>query len=237
MRKIGVLLFLLATLYLDSTYILPYFNKGQVLLNGLCIVLLYLIYKGLRPRFRFLLIVSLIFALIGEYLFSVQFGWYTYRLDYVPPYIAAGQAIFYTKILEFSKHKFTRYAQKNIIRNCYAILMTGSFYYFYAFNDVFGLLMSCAVVLLTLLFPKQKLFFLLWYVIVFFIELVGVQLEVWQWKLYPIPFLEWLPSHNPPSGISLFYFLLGAISMITHRVFYPNVWQRLKNIRKTQGKK
>ena len=231
MRKIGLLLFLLGTLYLDSTFIVPYFEKGQLLLNVLSIVLFFLIYKRLRPRLRFLLIVALIFALIGEYIFSVQFGWYTYRLGYVPLYIAVGQAIFYTKILEFSKHKFSLFAERKIVRNCYLILTIGSFYYLYAFNDVFGFIMSCGVVIVTLLFPKQKLFYLVWYVVVFCIELVGVSFEVWEWKLYPIKSLEFLPSHNPPSGISLFYYLLGISSYLLYIFFYASAWRRFKRIK------
>ena len=147
---------------------------------------------------------ALLFALIGEYVFSVQFGWYTYSLGYVPLYIAVGQAIFYTKILKFSKHKFSLFAQGKIVRNCYVILATGSSYYLYAFNDLFGFVMSYGVVLVILLFRKQRLFYLVCYVVVFCIELVGVSFEVWEWELYPILGLKFLPSHNLPSGISLF---------------------------------
>ena len=58
---------------------------------------------SINKRMKELMIFAVIIAVFGEYLFSIAFGMYTYRLENVPHYIPLGHAIVYVGVLYFSK--------------------------------------------------------------------------------------------------------------------------------------
>ncbi len=51
------------------------------------------------------MISAVIIAVLGEYLFSIVLGMYTYRLENVPHYVPPGHALVYVGVLYFSKAK------------------------------------------------------------------------------------------------------------------------------------
>jgi hypothetical protein len=64
-----------------------------------------------------------------------------------------------------------------------------------------------------------------------FLEIVGTTYGCWYWPETAWNVIPFLPSHNPPSGISLFYFLLdlGCLYVYTRR--HKIAWKRMKRIR------
>ena len=70
------------------------------------------------------------------------------------------------------------------------------------------------------------------YLLVAILEIGGTAFGCWKWPNIAFGMFKFLPSNNPPSGISLFYFLLdiGCFVMYTQR--NKMAWFRLKNSRK-----
>ena len=63
------------------------------------------------------------------------------------------------------------------------------------------------------------------------LEIIGTAYEVWSWPDSAFGVFPILKSHNPPSGISLFYFLLDIGCFVMYTQFNRKTWKRFKNIR------
>lgn len=63
-------------------------------------------------------------------------------------------------------------------------------------------------------------------------EIVGTYYLCWKWPPIAWNVFEFLPSYNPPSGISLFYFLLDLGTLWMYKKRHKVTWKRMKNIRK-----
>ena len=92
--------------------------------------------------------------------------------------------------------------------------------------------MTIAVFLVLTNRPKDRLFFLTMYVVVAVLEIIGTAYEVWSWPDTAFGVFPILKSHNPPSGISLFYFLLDIGCFVMYTQFNNKTWKRFKNIRR-----
>ena len=101
------------------------------------------------------------------------------------------------------------------------------------FGDLFGFVMTLFVFLLLWKRPKERLFFFSMYILVAILEIGGTAFGAWKWPSIGFDTFHFLPSNNPPSGISLFYFLLdiGCFYIYTKR--HKKLWERLKSIRKS----
>jgi len=82
--------------------------------------------------------------------------------------------------------------------------------------------------------PKDQLFFLTMYVVVAVLEIGGTGYEAWSWPDSAFGIFPILKSHNPPSGISLFYFLLDVGCFVFYILLNNKTWKRLNNIRRLQ---
>ena len=92
--------------------------------------------------------------------------------------------------------------------------------------------MTIAVFLVLINRPKDRLFFLTMYVVVAVLEIIGTAYEVWSWPDTAFGVFPILKSHNPPSGISLFYFLLDIGCFVMYTQFNSKTWKRFKYIRR-----
>ena len=92
--------------------------------------------------------------------------------------------------------------------------------------------MTLVVFLLLWKRPKDRLFFYSMYILVAILEIGGTAFGCWKWPNTAFGVFGFLPSNNPPSGISLFYFLLdiGCFYIYTQR--HKLTWSRLKSIRR-----
>ena len=72
------------------------------------------LYKRSVKRTRKLMIYAVIIGFIGEYLFSIVLGMYTYRLSNLPFYIPLGHAVVYARTYCFSKASIVNKYQKEI---------------------------------------------------------------------------------------------------------------------------
>jgi hypothetical protein len=157
---------------------------------------------------------------------------YTYRLGNIPLYVPFGHAVLFARVFRFSKVSLVRKFHKSIEQFFGSIIILFASIYLLFFADVFGFVMTICVFLLLWKRPKDRLFFFTMYLLVAILEIGGTAFGCWKWPNIAFGIFEFLSSNNPPSGISLFYFLLdiGCFVMYTQR--NKMAWFRLKSSRK-----
>jgi len=231
-RRIGLLFFSFLFFYFDGTGFSAIYENAQIGPNILMLVAFLVLYKRSVKRTRKLMIYAVIIGFIGEYLFSIVLGMYTYRLSNLPFYIPLGHAVVYARTYCFSKASIVNKYQKEIVRWLFFGIVIFSLFYLIVFNDIFGFVMTIAVFLVLTNRPKDRLFFLTMYVVVAVLEIIGTAYEVWSWPDTAFGVFPILKSHNPPSGISLFYFLLDIGCFVMYTQFNSKTWKRFKYIRR-----
>lgn len=218
-------------LFLDSTFFAEnYFKHSQWINNVLVIgVFVYFFYKG-TSRTKEQLIYAFLIGIIGEHIFSLGLGMYSYRLDNIPHYVPFGHAVVFLGVYFFSRKSIVRKKHKEIelFLSIYIIVYAVLFLIFK--GDVFGFVMTILVFLSLRKHPNERLFYLTMYAMVVCVEIVGTSLNCWVWPKLAFDTFSFLPSANPPSGICLFYFGLdrGTISIYKRR--HKDVWKRFKSI-------
>ena len=230
-RRIGLLFFSFIFFYFDGAGFSATYKNAQIGPNILMLVAFLILYKRSVKRTRKLMIYAVIIGFIGEYLFSIVLGMYTYRLSNLPFYIPLGHAVVYARTYCFSKASIIKKYHKEIVRCLFFGIVIFSLFYLIVFNDIFGFVMTIAVFLVLINRPKDRLFFLTMYVVVAVLEIIGTVYEVWSWPDTAFGVFPILKSHNPPSGISLFYFLLDIGCFVIYTQFNSKTWKRFKNIR------
>ena len=230
-RRIGLLFLFVVALYFDGKSFASIYPSAQTITNSFMLIAFLLLYMRSVKRTRQLMIYAVILGFIGEYLFSIVLNMYTYRLSNLPIYIPFGHAAVYARTYSFSKASVVRKHQKKIIGLMTLIILLFALFYLIAFNDVFGFVMTIFVFLILIKRPKNQLFFLTMYIVVAVLEIGGTAYEVWSWPDSAFGFFPLLKSHNPPSGISLFYFLLDVGCFVMYTLLNSKTWKRFKNIR------
>ena len=232
-KSLGALyLFILFGLFLDSFYMLEITKDAQFYANISMVIGFVITFWQVNKRIREQMIYAVIIGIIGEYLFSVALAMYTYRLENVPHYVPLGHALVYVAVLYFSR-------AKSIIKHrlkLEKVLSIFIFIYASVFlilkNDVFGFAMTIATLLILRNKPRERLFYLAMYISVAYLEIIGTNYLCWKWPATAWGIFDFLPSHNPPSGISFFYFLLDLGTLWFYKKRHKIAWSRMKNIRK-----
>ncbi|WP_435416376.1 hypothetical protein [Polaribacter aestuariivivens] len=236
-KSLGALfLFIGFGLFLDSFYMVKITKNAQLYANISMFIGFLIIFWQVNKRVREQMISAVIIAIIGEYLFSILLGMYTYRLGNVPHYVPPGHAIVYVAVLYFSK-------AASIIKHRIKIeKFLSIFIFIYATvflvfkNDVFGFEMTIATLFILRNKPRERLFYLTMYISVAYLEIIGTTYKCWWWPTTAWGVFDFLPSHNPPSGISFFYFLLDLGTLWFYKQRHKKAWFRMKNIRKIRLK-
>ncbi|MDB2385601.1 hypothetical protein N9V96_03940, partial [Polaribacter sp.] len=79
--------------------------------------------------------------------------------------------------------------------------------------------------------PKERLFFFTMYLLVAILEIGGTAFGAWKWPAIAFDKFTFLPSNNPPSGISLFYFLLDISCFFIYTLVNKTSWKRFKKLK------
>ncbi len=232
-KSLGALyLFILFGLFLDSFYMLEITKDAQFYANISMFIGFAITFWQVNNRIREQMIYAVVIAILGEYLFSIFLGMYTYRLENVPHYVPPGHALVYVGVLYFSraasiiknKHKIEKIFSICILVYATAFLIFG--------NDVFGFVMTIATLLILRKKPRERLFYLTMYITVAYLEIIGTHYLCWKWPSTAWGVFDFLPSFNPPSGISLFYFLLDLGTLWFYKKRHKIAWSRMKNMRR-----
>ena len=232
-KTLGYLfLFILFGLFLDSTFFIDNYSNNQWIPNISMFIGFVFVYFRATEKIRQLMIHAVIIGIVGEYLFSVVLGMYTYRLGNVPHYVPPGHALVLVATMYFCKKSVVKQYKKVLeIALAIFIFLYGLLFLIFA-NDVFGFVMTLAVLFLLRNKPRERLFYYTMYIVVAFVEIVGTSYECWKWPPTAWDVIPFLKSSNPPSGISLFYFLLDLGSLWIYKKRHKTAWARMKNIRK-----
>jgi hypothetical protein len=229
-------LFITYGLFLDGSYVYSITDNAQLYANLSMLLVFPFVYWKVNKRTKEHLIAGVLIGFFGEYLFSVALGMYSYRLENVPHYIPFGHALVYAGVLYFSK-------AASIIKNRKKVeVFLSIFIFIYASvflifkSDVFGFVMTLATLLILRNKPRERLFYLTMYISVAYLEIVGTSFLCWEWPETAFDTFSFLPSHNPPSGISLFYFLLDLGCLWIYKQRHKIAWSRMKNSRKIKFK-
>lgn len=231
-KSLGLLyLFILFGLFLDSNYIVALSENAQTYANISMFIGFGIAYWQVNKRAKEQMIYAVIIAIIGEYLFSIVLGMYTYRLANVPHYVPPGHALVLIGVLYFSraasivKHRITLERVFTVFILIYASV------FLVVKTDVFGFVMTVATLLILRNKPRERLFYLTMYLSVAYLEIIGTNYLCWSWPDTAWGVFPFLPSHNPPSGISLFYFLLDLGCLYLYSRRHRVAWKRMKKIR------
>ena len=232
-KSLGLLfLFILFGLFLDSFHAVAITENAQLYANiSMCIGFL-IVFWQVNKRAKEQMIYAVLIAFLGEYLFSIALGMYTYRLENVPHYVPLGHALVYVAVLYFSKAaSIIKYRKKIEIIFTICILVYATLFLIFK-NDVFGFAMTVATLLILKNKPRERLFYLTMYITVAYLEIIGTHYLCWKWPETAFNVFPFLKSANPPSGISLFYFLLDLGCLWLYKQRHKIAWKRMKNIRR-----
>ncbi|MDP5093624.1 MAG: hypothetical protein NWQ17_09945 [Polaribacter sp.] len=232
-KTLGLLyLFLIVGLFLDSFYMVKIIENAQFYANILMIIVFVIIFFKVHHRLKENMIAAVMIAFFGEYLFSIVMGMYTYRLENVPHYVPFGHALLYVAVLCFSKAASIKIHHQFLERFLTIFIFIYATVFLIFKNDVFGFVMTIATLYILRNKPRERLFYLTMYITVVVLELIGTYYKCWYWPTTAWGIFDFLPSHNPPSGISFFYFLLDLGTLWFYKQRHKIAWKRMKNIRK-----
>ncbi|MEN8836160.1 MAG: hypothetical protein ABF265_09035, partial [Polaribacter sp.] len=223
--------FFVVGLFLDSFYLVNVTKNAQFYANALMLIVFFITFFNVPKRIKEQMINAVLIGFFGEYLFSIVLGMYTYRLENIPHYIPFGHAFVYIAVLYFSKASSIKLRRFQIEKFLTITIVIYATIFLVFKNDVFGFVMTVATLLILRNTSKERLFYLTMYVSVVILELVGTYYKCWFWPTTAWNVVSFLPSANPPSGISLFYFLLDLGTLWLYKQRHREAWQRMKNIR------
>ena len=233
LKTLGILfLYILFGLFLDSVNMVNDYQDLQWLANLIMLVIFSITLFKVNPRIREQMLYATIIAIAGEYAFSLGMGMYTYRLENIPHYIPMGHALVYAGVLYFTKTSFSKSNSITLekIFTAIVILYATSFLLFK--NDVFGFVLTVLTLLILRKKPRERLFYLTMFIAVGYLEIIGTNYQCWWWPTTAWDVFSFLPSANPPSGISFFYFGLDLGCLWFYKKRHKIAWKRMKNIRK-----
>ena len=231
-KTMGYLFLFIATgLFLDSTYFVSFFKEGQHLATFVMLIGFFILFYNSPKRIRELMIYAVILGVIGEHFFSIGLDMYTYRLGNVPLYVPPGHAIVYIAVVYFSKQTTVKKYRITLEKYFTIFILLYSTLFLVVANDIFGFVMSLLVIFLLRKHPRERLFFFSMYIVVAFLEIVGTNYGCWFWPKTAYGVIPFLKSANPPSGISLFYFLLDLGCLWLYKQRNKIAWKRMKQIR------
>lgn len=235
-KTLGFLfLYILFGLLLDTPYAASLFKHSQYLALLALIIGFFIIYFRVSKRAREQMIYAVLLGFVGEHLFSIGLGMYTYRLGNVPLYIPFGHAVVLVAVVYFCKDRITKLNYKLIEKGFTIFILLYAFAFLVFASDVFGFVMSIMVLFLLRNKPRERLFYLSMYIAVAFLEIIGTSYGCWYWPETAFDAIPFLKSANPPSGISLFYFLLDLGSLWLYKKRHKAAWSRMKNVRRIKS--
>ena len=234
-KTLGYLfLFIVFGLFLDSTYMVDVLPHNQHLATFVMLIGFAIIYFRSASRLREQMIYAVIIGYIGEHLFSIGLGMYTYRLGNIPHYVPPGHGIVLVAAIYFCKEAIVKQYRKFLEKLFTIFVLVYATLFLVFAGDIFGFVMSLLVIFFLRNKPRERLFYLTMYVAVAFLEIIGTSYGCWFWPETAFDAIPFLKSANPPSGISLFYFLLDLGSLWLYKQRHKIAWKRMKNIRKIQ---
>ncbi|MAD42274.1 MAG: hypothetical protein CL623_07775 [Arcobacter sp.] len=224
-------------LFIDSKVVSNYFENNQYITNILVLFVFIWIYLKVSVKIKKLMLYGLIMAFLGEALFALVLGMYTYRLENLPLYVPLGHSIIYAAVFYIAKEPILKRNKDLSIKILYILMILYSSSWLVFANDVFGFVCMLVIVYLFKKKPHTKLFFLIMFFMIVYLELIGTHFQNWYWPEIWFDKIPFIPSANPPSGISVFYFGFDVGCLLIYKLLNKQKWKRLRNLQKIKREK
>ena len=226
-----VVALILGLLFIDSQWMASRVPHTQWIANACMIAAFVVIYRDAPPRLRHLMKYGVVVATVGEVVFSLLLGMYEYRLENVPVYVPPGHSIVYAAVYYFVHEPFVLRKQRLI---CMVMLLLSVTYASLCLaydHDVYGMVCTLGFLAVIAWRPDSRLFFLTMFLFVAYLEQVGTRFGCWYWHPTLLDRFAFMPSGNPPSGISIFYFGFDLGCLLAYMRRNPAIaarWRRLR---------
>ena len=224
-------------LFIDSKFIASHFINSQYITNILVLLVFIWIYLKVSVKIKKLMLYGLALAFLGEALFALVLGMYTYRLENLPFYVPLGHSIIYAAVFYIAKEPILKRNKNLSINILFVLMLIYSTAWLIFANDVFGFICMLVIIFLFRKKPHTKLFFLIMFFMIVYLELIGTHYENWYWPEIWFDKISFIPSANPPSGISVFYFGFDVGCLLIYKLLNKQKWKRLRNLQKIKREK
>lgn len=195
-------------LFADSRWLYDHGYNLQWLANLAGPAYLALQLLALRPEQRLMPLIFVPFSALGEAVFSLLFGLYTYKFGEIPIYVPFGHAILFTTGILISELPSVIANEKLIQRALLALhggLILGAIIFL---GDTLSLIFS--VFLVWIMYRKRaNNFYLIMGVLVLYIEMIGTWMGCWHWHRH----IHGLQTTNPPMAAFTCYLIADIIVM------------------------
>jgi len=209
-----------------------FFGYGQAVSTLLVFIAYVFAYRISTQRVKHVMLIGIIVGLAGEAFFSLGLGMYHYRFGNIPFWLAFAHGLIFALVFRLCRKSWIKKRQYFIQNILLFFAVVYSLFWLMWANDWFGFLCAVAFILILFTVKKSRLFFLIMFAVVCYIEQVGTATGCWYWPETTLDLISWLPSGNPPSGIAVFYFLFdAAVFWIYMYLLHPNINQRYQKIR------
>jgi hypothetical protein len=228
---IGTALFLIIDSPTGDSWFSGYGQEVAVILVGFAFAFSY--WRSSK-RARQVMIIGIAVGLTGEYILSIVLGMYHYRFYNIPLWLIFGHSLIFASVFRLSHHPYILYRQEIIKKWLLIFSVVYSFVWLYWANDWFGFFYSVVFFVILYYAKNSRLFFLIMFFIVAYLEQIGTATGTWYWPEIAFGKFEWLPSGNPPVGIAAFYFLFDAIVLFFYlNVLHPKVKEQYRRMKAT----
>lgn len=169
----------------------------------------------LQRRERQALLACLIVATAGEFLLSIAWGLYAYRLENVPPFVPPGHVLMFLLAAALAR-RMSEAAAWIILAaaGCYAVAAAATG--FDTFAVPLFLLLGAAV----LAMPGERRLLAATLLLSLVLELYGTRLGIWRWEL-EVPYCS-LTTSNPPALSGALYVLRDGGVALLSAIFLRN---------------
>ena len=228
---LGIVFWLIIGLYLDGTGMAQKISYGQWVTNVVTVIFFLWIYLNASRKNKKIIHYGVVIAFGGEVVFSLLLGMYTYRLGTLPIYVPLGHTIIYMGVYYFTREPVVLAHKDQIVKTLYPLMIVYATGWLILQNDVFGFFCAMLILLLFRRRPGSRLFFLVMFFVIAYLELLGTYFQAWHWPPIWFDKISFVSSANPPSAISVFYFAFDAGCLWAYRRMNPDKWQRFRRLR------
>jgi len=206
---LGIPAFLLMDSPYGDRFLMGY---GQEFATLTALLLFIAAYRRYPLRVKHAMLVGVFFGMFFEPLFSLGLGGYHYRFDNVPLWLLFGHGFIFALVYRISRKEWVMKREETIQATLLCFAVFYSIFWLIWANDWFGFVCTIAFMCFLFVAKSSRLFFLIMFAIVCYIEQIGTIIGCWYWPDTMLNMLSWLASGNPPSGVALFYFMFNAIA-------------------------
>jgi hypothetical protein len=223
---LGIVALIAVITFADGRYVAARLSYGQWIANLLIVAAFLWIRHDAPPRLKGLMDAGLLMGTAGELFFSLVLGMYEYRLENVPIYVPPGHSLMYATVFYFVREPWVLRNRRWIAPLMFGLGLSFATFWLVTRGDVYGALCTAVFVYFIWKYEESRMFFLAMFLLVAYLELLGTGFGCWVWPTTAFDKIPFIPSANPPSGISVFYFGFDVGCLMIYGYRYGNIAKR-----------